>query len=145
MSKAEASGPRTLSSASFRLWSQAYEALESREKDLLLRYEKALAEEIRGTSCAAIKKPTIEFSGTTSLQTSGSQAATNEEVIDLIKDNLEKAKQQSKTMEVIDNAAKVISFGQAFVTSALSSEPHAALAWAGVSIFLPVCALFLDL
>lgn len=37
-----------------------------------------------------------------------------------------------------DQAVKVVVAAKEFVSSAVSSEPHAALAWAGVCIFLPV-------
>lgn len=37
-----------------------------------------------------------------------------------------------------DKAVKIIVSVKDFVSSAVSSEPHAALAWAGVCVFLPV-------
>ena len=39
-----------------------------------------------------------------------------------------------------DQAIKIVVAAKEFVSSAVSSEPHAALAWAGVCIFLPVCS-----
>ena len=37
-----------------------------------------------------------------------------------------------------DKAVKIVVAAKDFVSSAVSSEPHAALAWAGVCVFLPV-------
>lgn len=37
-----------------------------------------------------------------------------------------------------DQAVKIVVAAKEFVSSAVSSEPHAALAWAGVCVFLPV-------
>jgi hypothetical protein len=40
--------------------------------------------------------------------------------------------------EKFDNAVRIVIAIKDFVSSAVSSEPHAALAWAGVCVFLPV-------
>lgn len=38
-----------------------------------------------------------------------------------------------------NKAVKIMVAAKDFVSSAVSAEPHAALAWAGVCLFLPVC------
>jgi hypothetical protein len=38
----------------------------------------------------------------------------------------------------VDRVVKVVIYAKDFVTSAVSADPHAALAWAGVCVFLPV-------
>ena len=40
--------------------------------------------------------------------------------------------------QATDPAVKFVMFAKDFITSAVSSEPHAALAWAGICVFLPV-------
>ena len=47
--------------------------------------------------------------------------------------------------EETDKAVKIVMFVKDFVSSAVSAEPHAALAWAGVCVFLPVFLPFLRL
>ena len=37
-----------------------------------------------------------------------------------------------------DPILKFVMFAKDFITSAVSAEPHAALAWAGICVFLPV-------
>lgn len=41
----------------------------------------------------------------------------------------------------IEKVVKVVMAAQNFIGSALQSEPHAAIAWAGVSMFLPVSTI----
>lgn len=45
---------------------------------------------------------------------------------------------QGKPTANFDRAVKVILSVKGFISEAVSAEPHAALAWAGVCIFLPV-------
>ena len=40
--------------------------------------------------------------------------------------------------EKVDKIVSAIIFAKDFITAAASLEPHAALAWAGVSVLLPV-------
>lgn len=47
----------------------------------------------------------------------------------------------NQTIEVkaqVDRIVKTVVFAKDFVSSALSSDPHAALAWAGVCVLMPV-------
>lgn len=44
----------------------------------------------------------------------------------------------SRSGEKIEKVVKVVIAAKAFIGSTLESEPHAAIAWAGVSMFLPV-------
>lgn len=43
-----------------------------------------------------------------------------------------------KLKKILEQTVKAIVFAKDFVSSAASSEPHAALAWAGVSMLLPL-------
>lgn len=39
---------------------------------------------------------------------------------------------------VLNNVAKAVQYAQSFIGTIVSGEPHTAMAWAGVSLFLPV-------
>jgi hypothetical protein len=47
-----------------------------------------------------------------------------------------KAKGWTNLAEVYQKIVEAVTFAKDFITQAASNEPHAALAWAGVSIFL---------
>lgn len=47
--------------------------------------------------------------------------------------------------EQVDRVAKVLIVTKDFISSAVSAEPHAALAWAGVCVLLPVSLLSISL
>ncbi|TGO39883.1 hypothetical protein BHYA_0046g00370 [Botrytis hyacinthi] len=59
----------------------------------------------------------------------------------LLDENRSKIRVGSATMEVRDalnKVAKAAQYAQSFVGSLVSGEPHAAMAWAGLSLFLPL-------
>ncbi len=116
------------------LWLQAYEALESRDKDLVAAYEHQLA----GLA------PTITNSADPSLSP--------ELIKTIINSNLQDREAHQwvvnlgkKPVKVREQGEKVIKFilwSKDIVSQALSAQPYAALAWSGVSILLPVsCTL----
>lgn len=52
---------------------------------------------------------------------------------------------RDETVEVkpqVDRVVKAVLLAKEYISSAASSEPHAALAWTGVCLLLPVSALF---
>lgn len=71
-----------------------------------------------------------------------------EQLRDLVRFKLEKNESSAWSFKIgskdivlrdqADKIAKAVLFVKGFVDSALTSEPHAALAWAGVCILLPV-------
>ena len=44
-----------------------------------------------------------------------------------------------KIREYGEKLVKFVVWSKDFISSAISAEPHAALAWAGVTLLLPVC------
>ena len=114
------------------LWQNAYKALEARNPDLVTRYKLALAApDDSQTDCAQMPLP---------------------ELVDtVVKKKLEDREQKQlvihlgeKPIKVREQGEKVIKFilwSNKSISAAVSAQPYAALAWAGVSILLPVsCA-----
>lgn len=58
--------------------------------------------------------------------------------VDLAKWQIKIGNRSLVLRDQFDKAVKVVIATKEFISSAVSSEPHAALAWAGVCIFLPV-------
>lgn len=115
-------------SAAPTLWQEAYAALKARNPNLVSKYEQVLTREAHANLNDTKSVPA------TSMQ----QAPTSDELDQLIKINIQKAETQSKAVEVVDKVAKVVTAVKDFIASAASNEPHAALAWAGISVTLPV-------
>jgi len=113
------------STVSERLWAKAYAALEQDEPDMIRSFKQ-------------------DISSTTTTQASVTPA-------DLARSIELKLKKQdserlivpffSKQIKVRDQAEKVVKFvmwSKNVIGAAASLEPHAAIAWAGVSLLLPV-------
>lgn len=113
--------------APLNLWLQAYSALKVQDEDLVTKYEHVIAEETR----VHVEAPAPKVGNDNN--------PTSDEVLELIKINIKKAENKSKTIEYLEKAAEVVTATKDFITSAASNEPHAALAWAGVSVLIPVC------
>ena len=121
------------------LWDRAYDLLMENEdgRKLMDSYEKVLLSELLDNDI--------------SVQASNSLAGFDKEkrMSELITkklDIVEKARWTfnvgDKTVEVkaqVDRIVKAVLYAKDFVSSAVNSEPHAALAWAGVCVLLPVC------
>lgn len=58
--------------------------------------------------------------------------------VDLAKWQIKAGNHSLVLRDQFEKAIKVIVATREFISSAVSSEPHAALAWAGVCVFLPV-------
>ena len=119
------------------LWKNAYEALKARDRDLV---------EVYTLSLAALNDIEINCP-----QTSVPDLTPNEINI-VVKKRLDylETKQlmihlRGKPIKVREQGEKVIKFilwSNGFISTALSTQPYAALAWSGVSILLPVsCAM----
>ena len=119
------------------LWKNAYEALKARDRDLV---------EVYTLSLAALNDIQINCP-----QTSVPDLTPNEINI-VVKKRLDylETKQlmihlRGKPIKVREQGEKVIQFilwSNGFISTALSTQPYAALAWSGVSILLPVsCAM----
>ena len=119
------------------LWKNAYEALKARDRDLVEDYTLCLA---------ALNDVQIDCA-----QTSLPDFTPNE-INNVVKKRLDyfEKKQlmihlRGKPIKVREQGEKVIRFilwSHDFISTALSAQPYAALAWSGVSILLPVsCAM----
>lgn len=62
--------------------------------------------------------------------------------IDLAKWQIKAGSHSIILRDQFDKAVKAVIAMKEFISSAVSSEPHAALAWAGVCVFLPVRSFF---
>jgi hypothetical protein len=63
-----------------------------------------------------------------------------ERLVALVSKKLQ-AVETSFVRDQVDRVAKVVIAAKDFIASAVSAEPHAALAWAGVCVLLPVSLL----
>ena len=120
------------------LWDRAYIALRKREdlKKLMNTYEKVLLENLQGEGSSTGTLASLKAS------------EREEQMSRLVKkkvDDMEQAQsklrlgnKEIKLRPQVDRVVKVVIYAKDFVTSAVSVDPHAALAWAGVCVFLPV-------
>lgn len=119
------------------LWDRAHKLLREDEskKQLLVAYEKILLSELDND---VLPITSVDW---------GSRDRTRQ-VSRLIEEKLKALKESSwrlqlgkQTVEVksqIGKIVKTVLWAQSFVSSAISADPHAALAWAGVSLLLPL-------
>jgi len=119
-------------------WDQAYDHLKAKNPKLFKAYQKCI-------SASDISDNTTH--STTDLETLGSVERENflakriEERLQAMKESQWKIAVGTSEIVVVDVCYKVaekILFAKDFITAAVSSEPHAALAWAGASMLLPV-------
>jgi hypothetical protein len=110
------------------LWTLAYEKLEQRDQELMHMYKQCLGLSLQDTSIADLSS-----SKSVSL------------VVDKLLDNREKKRWHlsvlGKDIEVrkqVEKLQKFIMWSDPLVKGALSAQPYAALAWIGVSLFVPV-------
>jgi hypothetical protein len=102
------------SNASRTLWERAYQDLRDKDKEVLAKYEKKLAE---ANKILIDKKLREDAISQWTVQVAGKSL---------------------KLRELGRNIISFINYSQAYVQSATSSEPHAALAWSCISFLLPV-------
>ena len=124
------------------LWNEAYERLRQENSKLVDTYEKDLL----ASGSSELQKSGAKSGADASVGTRGKNR--EEQLQNLVKDKLD-AMQKSRLKitvggeEIIvkDQVRKVIRtiiFCKDFIGDAISAEPHASLAWAGVLIILPV-------
>jgi hypothetical protein len=102
------------SNASKALWERAYQDLRDKDKEVLAKYEKQLAEANKILIDKELRERAISQ---WSVQIAGKSI---------------------KLRELGLNIISFINSSQAYLQSATSLEPHAALAWSCVSLLLPV-------
>ena len=120
------------------LWDRAYELLREDEssKQAIQAYEKILLSELEKGN----DSPTIS-AGLGTSRREGQVSALVQKKLKAVDDAQWKFFLGDKTVEVkaqLDRIVKAVLFAKGFVSSAVGTEPHAALAWAGVCMLLPL-------
>ncbi len=120
------------------LWDRAYESLRE-DKDsrkFMNAYEKILLSDLKDDNSF----PTVaEGMGTSTREKY--MSALVEKKVKAVDDARWKFQLGERTVEMktqVDRIVKAILFAKDFVSSAVSAEPHTALAWAGVCMLLPL-------
>ena len=120
------------------LWDRAYESLREDEdgRKLMDAYEKILSSDLHDDrSFPAVAE------GTGTSKRERAMSALVERKVKVVEDARWKFQLGERTVEMkiqVDRIVKAILFAKDFVSSAVSAEPHAALAWAGVCMLLPL-------
>jgi hypothetical protein len=122
------------------LWNEAYEGLKDKEERLMKDYE------------AAISKDMTTILASTSLALAAPQVGVRrrEQMAALLEKKTAEAKKNTwKLIYGTDNevllrdlagtVVNIIKDAENFVDGAVSANPYASIAWAGVSLLLPVC------
>jgi len=138
---ANTSEPGTVASADDKsedLWDRAYTALRKREdlRKLIDTYEKVLLENLPGEGT-----PTNTFASLKASHREERMSALVQKKVDDMEQAQFKLRLGNKKIKLrpqVDRVVKVVIYAKDFVTSGVSADPHAALAWAGVCVFLPV-------
>lgn len=139
------------------LWDDAYEALRAENEDLIQKYEEIILERDKQKTSSTVQQlgesisqiPFYALHNLIRVLSAPPKSSRREEQLRQIVsqkiDEIDLAKWQIKAgnhsivlRDQFDKAVKVVIATKEFISSAVSSEPHAALAWAGVCVFLPV-------
>lgn len=112
------------------LWERAYDTLRKQNPELVLTFEKHLV------SC---NESHTSFTSS-SFSPNQIQAVAESRLIDHEAEKwvIRLRRQSIKVREQWDNVIKFILWAKESVSAAVEAQPYAALAWAGVSIVLPV-------
>ena len=114
------------------LWDEAYEALRTANSKLTEQYEESIMRvDQGGTHLAPI--------GSISRQEQLSVViARRLDYIEKDQYGVTVAGRKVVLQEQMDKFIQIVMFAKDFVSSTVSAEPHAALAWAGICVLLPV-------
>lgn len=131
------------------LWNQAYEDLRSGDdKKLIEKYEAIIETELSAmvASTAAISSPAL----IKALRKENMKRILERKVTE-VKDNKWRLRFNDHELaveEIVQPVIDVIDWADKYVSDALSANPYASIAWAGVSLILPVsyqAVLFISL
>ncbi|KAB8360739.1 hypothetical protein FH972_024474 [Carpinus fangiana] len=111
------------------LWLEAYENLRQTNPDLLLRFEQILQRESIHTSGILNDSKNLKYF---------QEGISGENALLLLDRKIQAIENKHKYSTYYDRAINVVLASKDFISSIASQEPHAALAWAGVSIILPL-------
>lgn len=120
------------------IWKLAYSQLTKREPGLVKHYEQILAEEESDEGNPSAEGQVTRPGITHSMTRLSALASTKLAKLD---ESRLKFRVRSKTFVIKDQVDRVLTIviaAKDFISSAVASEPHGALAWAGVCILLPV-------
>ena len=120
------------------LWDQAYAILKDDQPELIAAYESALSAHGRNESEQQTIQPSqLSATDREARLTIVLTDKTNAAISARMKINFWPGKRVA-VRDCFDNIVKKIIVAEGFIGQAVSGEPHAALAWAGVSMLLPV-------
>jgi hypothetical protein len=128
------------------LWKEAYERLAGDKSGLIAQYEKILAlEECEEEKSTQTDQNSHDQSSQPRIAHSRTRLTTlAKKKLDSLDESRLTIKLGSRTLKFkdgVDPVVKVLISAKDFVSGAVASEPHAALAWTGVCILLPVCCI----
>jgi hypothetical protein len=132
--------PNQKSNNTVNLWSRAYDLLRSQNESLVKTYEEILASEV--------SEPSSGVSNWTTLSGKEREVAMAEliekqtQLQTQMKWRLRIGSRTIEFQEQFNRIVKLVVLAKDVVTSAVSPSPHAAIAWAGVCIILPVRIIF---
>ena len=111
------------------IWDEAFDKLKQEHEALAIQFKDVLT--CKGSAC------TGSHSGKPDLTIGGVSAHL---LLAVAQDQFEyaEAKQKSKVLDTYETVLKVIISGKDFIAQVASQDPHASLAWAGVSLLLPL-------
>ena len=119
------------------LWDRAHKLLreDKSNSQLLLAYERILASELN------IDTPPVASTDWGSRERSAQVSDLVAKKLKVIEDKRWKLHLGEEMVELkaqVDKVVKTVIWAKEFVSSAVSADPHSALAWAGVSLLLPL-------
>ena len=123
---------------SLDLWDEAYKNLVKREPKLVHKYGNALA-----NTQADLKisdKPTTNLDpGEDAIQREHSYRAIAQDLLDRFEQDPQVSKSRDDSVRKrLYTAAKVVVTAKQFISSVADQEPHAAVAWAGICMLIPL-------
>jgi hypothetical protein len=126
------------------LWEEAYERLARDKSGLIAQYEKILAleereEEKSSRTAQNVHDQSLQPRITHSTTRLTALAKKKLASLDESRLTIKLGSRTLKFKDGVDPVVKVLIAAKDFVSGAVASEPHAALAWTGVCMLLPVC------
>lgn len=121
------------------LWDQAYDHLRSVEKNLVNDYEAALCGDL-----SAMIGSTVGLSGM-GIRKEDQMRTVLKKKMEEVNQNIWKLKfhgEEFPVKDMIGPVVGVIDWANEYISNALSTNPYASIAWAGVGLLLPVSILF---
>lgn len=119
------------------LWDRAHRLLrdDKSNRQLLVAYERILLSELNEV---ASPSTSVNWGSRDRRRQVSDLIVKKLKVIEDTRWRLQLGKETVKVKAQVDKVVKTVIWAQGFVSSAISADPHAALAWAGVSLLLPL-------